>query len=207
MVLKSDSQPFVVDGYALIGALFNTVYDSSMIPDVPHLVYQLHAGDLTGLSNLIPRLKPVVGISMGMNNSVECREAIPFETVSATDNWGVTASSYVRQWIHNKVRVEAELCSFWGAGTPDPVENQAVISDIPTLLVDGEFDPVTPPNFAQLAVRTLRHGTFVLVPATGQGTLAGGVGACAQLMAKHFLDDPSHVPGSTCPTVYPVHFH
>ena len=40
-------------------------------------------------------------------------------------------------------------CTSWGAVGPDLGEKDAVISDIPSLVIDGSFDPATPPFYGK----------------------------------------------------------
>ena len=41
-------------------------------------------------------------------------------------------------------------CDIWGAGTADPIEDKAVVSSIPTLVVAGQYDPITPPSWGKV---------------------------------------------------------
>ena len=43
------------------------------------------------------------------------------------------------------------------------------MSDIPTLLLSGQFDPATPPRFADIAAETLSNSYSFVVPMAGHG--------------------------------------
>ncbi|NIT65351.1 MAG: alpha/beta hydrolase, partial [Gemmatimonadetes bacterium] len=60
-------------------------------------------------------------------------------------------------------------CELWQSGAADPVENQAVSSDIPTLVLGGEFDPITPPQYGRQAAATLPNSFFFQYPGLGHG--------------------------------------
>ena len=61
----------------------------------------------------------------------------------------------------------AEFCQEWDSGQAGPIENEPVVSDVPTLLLAGEFDPITPPAWARQAAETLTNGTSSSTPVWG----------------------------------------
>ena len=84
----------------------------------------------------------------------------------------------------------ARACEAWphdpapeGAGAP-------VSSDVPTLLLSGARDPVTPPRWAELAAETLSRSRHLVVPDAAHGTLHLG---CVPDRVARFLDDPSRL--------------
>jgi pimeloyl-ACP methyl ester carboxylesterase len=73
-----------------------------------------------------------------------------------------------------------ESCSFWPRGTIPADLREPVTSDVPTLLLSGALDPITPPEWAEVAAKTLRHSRHIVVPGTGHG--ASGVGCIPRVM-------------------------
>jgi hypothetical protein len=69
----------------------------------------------------------------------------------------------------------------------DDAAGRAVTSAIPTLLLSGGFDPITPPAWAQFAAESLSDGTVVTVAPAGHAVL--GVDPCIAALAQQFLDD------------------
>ena len=61
-------------------------------------------------------------------------------------------------------------------------------SDVPTLLLAGEFDPVTPPEWAETAARHLANAHLFVFPAVGHGVLDSHV--CAADLVRAFLAAP-----------------
>ncbi len=45
--------------------------------------------------------------------------------------------------------MRCQACKIWNVPAAPAVENQAVTSDVPTLVFSGEFDPITPPAYGQ----------------------------------------------------------
>ena len=73
-------------------------------------------------------------------------------------------------------------------GEADPDFRTAVQSDVPTLILVGEFDPVTPPEWADVAAEGLSHASVFVFPAVGHGVLDSHV--CASDLVRAFLDRP-----------------
>jgi hypothetical protein len=75
------------------------------------------------------------------------------------------------------------------------VENEPVHSDVPTLVMQGAYDPITPPAWGRHAAETLSNGYFFEYPAVGHG--ASAVEGCPRDMMIAFLNDPA-APDSSC---------
>ena len=89
------------------------------------------------------------------------------------------------------------LCEWWQKKPVDPIENEAVVSDIPTLLLSGQFDPTTRPRWADLAAETLSKGYLFVMPMAGHGVALDI--PCAQHLVERFLAEPNRNPASKCP--------
>ena len=88
------------------------------------------------------------------------------------------------------------LCDRWNDRPTDPIESEAVVSDIPTLLLSGQFDPTTPPRWADLAAETLSNSYSFVVPMAGHGV--GISTPCGQKLMGSFLNRPDQVRDSSC---------
>ncbi len=75
--------------------------------------------------------------------------------------------------------------------------NEPVESDIPTLLLSGLFDPITPPQFAEMAQETLPNSYNFVLPTGGHG-VAFAVDECIDGIVDDFLDEPLAEPQSGC---------
>ena len=115
-------------------------------------------------------------LSQGMFFSVTCAEDAPFMTEAdaareARGTWfGDTATTNL-----------LSACKVWPKGTVPQGYRQPVTSSVPTLLLSGELDPVTPPSWAEDARRTLSRSLHVVVPGVGHNTM--NVGCVRTLMA------------------------
>lgn len=95
-------------------------------------------------------------------------------------------------WPHSGLAI----CEAWDVGVADPIENQPVSSDVPTLIFAGRYDPITPPAWGSLAAETLSHSYFYEFPAIGHGVVRAN--ECALEIGLQFLADPLLEPDSAC---------
>lgn len=195
-----------VDGDTFMIALFGYLYNATAIPTVPGLIYKLRDGDASGLNPLVQLLLPRSWSGQGMAYSIGCYEETPFSDTARLADVQSTLKPTLQTWMQQFVQGDTTVCDFWKTSPPNPIEKEAVVSDIPTLVLAGEFDPVTPPRYAQLAASTLSHSYQVEVPATGHGAMLGNVSLCAVVVAEGFLADPTTTPENTCPTSMPIPF-
>jgi pimeloyl-ACP methyl ester carboxylesterase len=69
---------------------------------------------------------------------------------------------------------------------------------VPVLLLSGEYDPVTPPDYARLAAETLDNARLYLFPGIGHATFTQ---PCPMRIITGFFDDPTAPPDDICVTV------
>jgi len=79
-----------------------------------------------------------------------------------------------------------EICKLWPRGPVDADLHAALRSAIPTLLLSGEADPVTPPIDAERAAAGLSRHRHLILKGEGHGQLATG---CMPIIAADFLDN------------------
>ena len=88
------------------------------------------------------------------------------------------------------------LCESWESGVAAAIEDQPVVSDIPALVLAGQYDPVTPPDWSRLAAETLSNSFFYELRGIGHGAIRSN--ACALEIGLQFLDDPTTEPDTSC---------
>src|SRR4051812_30381374 len=73
---------------------------------------------------------------------------------------------------------------------------EPVSSDVPSLLLSGELDPVTPPSWGELVARGLSRSRHVVVPGAGHGPTPL---ACLPELEARFIEslDPAGLD-ATC---------
>ena len=95
-----------------------------------------------------------------------------------------------------------EECDIWQARYADTMDLAPLRSDIPTLVITGEFDERTPTSHAQRGTVNLTRKYIYEMPGDGHGTPAS---PCAAQLIRLFLADPTRAPAS-CAVKTPIPF-
>jgi pimeloyl-ACP methyl ester carboxylesterase len=193
--------PFEVrfDGRQLIEALHMALYESDVIPRIPWALCHAADGRADGFwSEVIARHVVFVArtlVDLGAELSFHCAEEVPF-----TDVARLKIEDERRPWMrHTASGIQGvETCRLWNVKPAGHREALPVHSDIPTLLLAGSYDPVTPPAYARSARSHLPNGHLFVFPAMGHQLTANSVSACPQTVVLQFLDDPKQRPDPAC---------
>jgi pimeloyl-ACP methyl ester carboxylesterase len=140
------------------------LYSSEAATALPLLFHQAAAGDWKPLGQTVLAARDAIGgiMTWGLFFSVTCSQDIPF--IDPAEVSGRTAGSFLGDY---RVRRQTAACALWPHARIDPEQREAIHSDIPVLLISGERDPVTPPDFGRRASRFLTNGVHLVMPWAG----------------------------------------
>ncbi len=188
-----------MDGDGFASYIFQALYATEIIPALPKNIYDIYNGDTRFLSLwTLVELSNIDAVSAGMNYAVQCTEELAFDTANSID---ATLAKLNPKLVGFARRsgIDASqiaLCATWNKAKPNPIENEPIKSDIPTLVVSGEYDPITPPDYGKETASTLSNSYFFEFPGMGHGVIPSS--DCAFSIAEAFLKDPTTKPDSTC---------
>ena len=198
--LDGKNYPALLGGDAVFSNLVNFLYITDIIPVLPQAIHDVSQGKydlMTRLTGMIFLLANAT--SRGMTYSVMCAE----------DLIGVTPEQYleVRAQMPRPLAGSADpediieygffgICENWPVPQADPSVKQPVKSDVPTLLLEGELDPVTPIEYAREVAGHLTNGTVIEFPGIGHNVLVAS--PCARRIALDFVNDPASSPDASC---------
>jgi pimeloyl-ACP methyl ester carboxylesterase len=138
-----------------------------------------------------------IGLNQPVFNSVECNEEAPFENFS---NVVTNAQALeIPELAYGTISFMAEqfaTCELWPSGRAREIESRPVVSDIPTLIMAGNYDFQTPISWNRSAFVNLSNSYYVQFPASGHGVIAQS--QCAKDVAREFIDTPFKQPNSGC---------
>lgn len=189
----------LLDGQALIGSMFQGLYSAEVIPVLPQVIAELEEGVTTTIALLMTNdLANGEFFSYGMHLSVQCHEEVPFADEQAVAE-AAAAEARLTEFFNGASNIGPPvfaLCELWQAGEAPALENEPVTSSVPTLVLAGEYDPITPPEWGRRAAEQLDAVGFVEFP--GVGHAASVSGDCPLEVALAFYDDPTAPPDTGC---------
>jgi hypothetical protein len=186
-----------LDGDDLHELVWNALYDAQRIRFLPLMIHRLAAGETAVLERLLASAGANAdGIAWGAHYSMDCAERWVFARPDQVAAAARELHPAIRAGVTRQFVSTFEICEDWGAPAASRTVHTPVASDVPTLLLSGEFDPGTPPAFAELAAATLEHHYSYVLPYLGHTD--GFFSYCHASLVSAFLDDPAHAPDSTC---------
>jgi pimeloyl-ACP methyl ester carboxylesterase len=136
-------------------------------------------------------------MSEGVHHSVLCNEEYAFAPPEELER----DSAAIWRWLSlpelaDMPEANDNFCNYWQAGSPSAVENEAVVSGIPVLLLAGEFDPLTPPDLAKSTRHNLHNSYGFEFMNGGHGLAISHL--CARTAISAFLERPAERPNAIC---------
>ncbi|MGI9519250.1 MAG: alpha/beta fold hydrolase [Pirellulaceae bacterium] len=165
---------------AFASSLRYQMYYMNTSCQVPLLLWRAWEGDFKPfVINSIQRNRALSqSIALGMLLSVTAAEDVaridPADIPRLTDNTFLGDS---------RVRRQIENCRNWPKSELPDNYGDPVRSEVPVLILSGEIDPVTPPQWGELCARNFPNSLHIIAPA------AHGVGGpCIQSIQEAFMD-------------------
>jgi len=210
MTLSLDDGPHAVrlDGTKVLMVLLNMMREGE-VASIPETVAAARRGDLRLLRLFAEDFEANDGSLLeqnaqqfdGLYNSIECRE-----TWSAVDRRarGRAIESNGVYGLNARSSKSPTACPAWRVTAAPPEERQPVISAVPTLLLSGTFDWLTPPAWAREAAKHLSVSRHVVFRAQGHGVVVQD--PCAARLRDSFIDDPNPKRALPCRADTPPNF-
>lgn len=182
-----------VDGMTYLWVLFDSLYDWDGIERLPLLISRTADQDYRFLVDKARSLYLDGGDSTfaeGMQFSVGCHEEFPFYNSEPLPS----SSSLLDGWVESDFYLWA--CPFWPSGRAEAAENQPVASNVPVLLLSGDYDPITPPVWAARAAKTLPRSQQLVFRGIGHDVVDST--DCGGEAVADFLANPFRKPSTPC---------
>jgi pimeloyl-ACP methyl ester carboxylesterase len=183
-----------LDGDLFLELLFGTMYRTSALPWVPTMITAARQGNYEPLQTPLSVALDESNLSLGMYYALQCGEEVAFESYAGALEAVQALPPQLAD--HYASRLSFDLCEAWPAGQPDSRENEPVHSDLPVLILSGQYDPITPPEWGRLAAATLSRSLFYEFPGVGHGVMRSN--QCGLDIGLQFLADPYAEPDVSC---------
>ena len=171
-------KPVTADTLAGVARMFS--YNAETAALLPLTVAQAAHGNYTPLMGQAQILAGSLDSAMnaGMQLSVICAEDADLLQPNAA-----AAGTILGGEIVDAIRAE---CAVWPHGTRPPDFHAPFKSSIPTLLLSGERDPVTPPRYADEVLQGLGDARSLVASGMGHSILMRG---CVPKLVDQFVTD------------------
>ncbi len=169
--------------------LLDEIYSDQGARSLPTTIDTVMQGHYDRMDDFI---KTQAGYTEGQFFTTLCNEEFPFEDVNAVKD---DPNDPIATAVAHDTRRFFAVCKSFNPGKPDPVENQPLTSDIPTLMLSSDIDAGCPAELSDAAVKRLSHGKNYFFPNrmhTQQGS------DCARKMAAQFIETADPNVDSTC---------
>lgn len=183
-----------IDGATYLSMLYLLVFTSNSY-GVPTTITSVADGDDSILESLAPLLLSGTGTSSGLLTTTYC-----LDFASGVDLEAVLTGAGVRQTLidgfSSNFTTTNDACAALGLPM-SPADQDAVESDVPTLLVSGGLDPITPSEDADVVLADLPNGQAVTIEAVGHDPVTSA-GPCGVAILSSFLADPDTGVDASC---------
>lgn len=193
---RAQNGALLIDGDLAAGAVFQALYRSGVYGSLPAMLHVLETRDTEALRAYVDVLGYAIdhAYGHGMSLTINCAGggsgAMPPELAEKAGS-----APQLQDWM-DTVQFWAGCESLVG-DMPDPTD-RPLVSDIPTLVLTGEADPITPPWFADPVMAGLANGQRVDFVHTGHGALVSNWETCGRDMMLGFLTDPLAPVDAAC---------
>lgn len=170
---------FVISEAKLLGTLRMQLYSVATRSLVPLVIHQAYLGNYMPLAGLVAQTEGGQGIYLGLLFNIACNEDFPRISVAdfeldANNNFGGDDSHFGFKMV----------CPLWPQYRPSDEFYQAVTADIPTLILSGNLDPVTPPSNGEYSAKSLPNNHHIIIE-NASHTVA--MNTCASDIINEFL--------------------
>lgn len=186
---------FILNSQDMLLVLHQMLYSRATIVQVPLFIKAVNEKNI----DVIKRgLQPTINVSnlinFAMYMSMNANDELPFTSNRTKAFFADVSSNPKKALIPAYFASDIKLLEEWHPYRSPSIENEPVVSDIPTLIANGRFDPVTPPQNAILAAKSLSNSYYAEFKSDGHSFF----NSCFFNISREFLDAPHKEPDFSC---------
>ena len=162
-------------------------YSANSMNLLPLMIAKANHGQFETIASQANMISSLLSDSMSnVELSIICAEDLPFY-----DEYTINKNNIFGDFIGQTKK----SCAAWPHITVDASFKEPVVSDLPVLLLSGELDPVTPPEFAELTMQTLSNSQHLVAKGQGHNVFPQG---CMPDIISAFIQDPAQELDTEC---------
>ena len=173
-------EPASIDALMLSGAVRGVLYSAPLTRLLPWMIAEADNGNVLPLHTAAQDFAGDMAetLSLGMMLSVLCREDVGRLKGEAP---ATERNSFAGSTIHDYWQ---SACAEWPVPQATADFDVPVTANIPSLLLSGVWDPVTPPHNGEMLAETLPNARHIVLPGTAH--IAGYRGCMPRVLAQFY---------------------
>jgi len=185
---------FTGDDFLML--IHDLLRSNSTISEIPKIVNEISSGKPERMATVIQqyRMSLPEEVVLGPEISATCEGLHPAF-------WRVTAaSSSVQPAILEAVQADwrtfEQLCPLWTGNALDSPAEQVINSDVPALIIQGEYTPDYTPETVNSLLRGMKNSLHVVIPNLSNDIFSGE--SCAGLLLFNWLNETNTGMDTSC---------
>ena len=171
---------FLLGRSTFVNAIRAILYTPQISRLIPIIIEQAKARDFRALTAVLDALDGEMSIAQGAQMTILCAEDYP--RMSSQEIADEAANGFVGDAFFNVFR---NGCSVWPQAPLPEVYTQDLTSQVPTLILSGAIDPVTPERWGNRMAEVMTNSLHLVAANTGHNVAPYG---CAPELMAQFLD-------------------
>jgi pimeloyl-ACP methyl ester carboxylesterase len=183
-----------ITGGDLWAGFFNAMYDETLIPALPAAASAIAGGDLGLVDAIAPDgIAFATGAYEGMTASVTCADR---QRLLDPDSVEEFTAEHPELTGLVYLALPELACEAWDVESDSEDFNELLDADtdVPVIVMAGQFDPITPPDGSRRVAEALGE-ELLLFPNAGHGAVGLD---CARGIWFAFMDNPDVDPDTSC---------
>lgn len=191
----SGKEPFVVNAQDFVGSVLFMLYPDGGAARFPAAVYAFNKRDKKAVARIVSKYGHGFPLAYGMFYSDVC-----YDQPASRAKWRAQAKAHSDL---KSIGFWNAPCSYWEPEKAASAELKPVRSRIPVLVINGYFDPITPPQFIRKLLGGFPNATHVFLRRGSHVEPSRRTFGCLKRIAATFLNNPSAKPNTACAAQLP----
>ncbi len=164
-----------------------TLYSRELAPLIPEAIQRAIHDDfsLFGGIALLAAEDITEHLSQGMQTTILCAEDRQYARMAGAGTGAPDVEETERLLRLDITESLERICEYFPAGKLPETYFEPVHSEVPTLLLSGNYDPVTPPIWGQHVASTLPNSRHIVVAGAHHGVTMQG---CVSRLVQNFIE-------------------
>lgn len=185
--------PLELNGEFFYNYLLNIAYMDQNYAVLPYIIKEAEENRFDYFKAWVDwRISEISERSMAYY-AVVCSEHQPFQLIDQRTPY---LGFPIIRWERSDLKEFEGTCLELGIQDSPNTLRFLAESSIPTLLLSGNFDPITPPDYGEMTLESFTNGQHIIDPLGSHGILFSD--ECPDSILDQFLDDPHREVDSAC---------